>query len=802
MPIVSDGQLNLAALQVDDLYVVIIPPQTPLIPGFPTDGIGFVGTSIKGPLNTPVLVGTPQDVVRQFGDITTHPNDLVTELLGAMKQGSSNIYASRTSDGTAASATGVAFDPAGIVAADELIVATAISPGTWANAVGALQNPSGGVNVFIDVGSAGGPTIGNIVNAAATDTVTIAHAAGNWVTGSTVTVTIAGQSFTYNVGAGDLAAGAAGSAAVDQSIASNIAASINAGVGVFFPARSLTVATVSGAVITLTTKLKGYLANITTLAVTNSVGAANTVAGGATFSGGTGGGISPLMQTTLSATLANAAVTATVVSTAAFPTAGYLIIGTEVIQYTGTTATTFTGLTRGALGSTQPATTYAIGTVIGGAMAGMTYKVTVTSAYDPTEVFDSLSGAEGAGTVFGTVASAMINAINNGIAGIRGPSAIITAAAGGTSTSVLNTQLIQLGNIALLGTQGADGRGTLASPGASPVIGVPTWTNTITTAALIGVDGLTGRTGIYALRGLPIFQMGVAGLVDPTSWSLQLAFAISENLVTVLGVAQGTSSQTAVANKQPSGIDDYHALMVKDFLFLNDTQNKLIRLVSPIGPTLGRIAALSPERSPGNKPIFGYLGTERTGYVAAGGAFRPGTPYSSAEIGLLEQNGILFMTLPAVGGGYLALRHGQNSSSDPTRNGINYSRMVLFIARSLSASPSNTSGPLGFVVNEVHTAALRRRVISAISQFLGSLSDPGPGRAQMIGDVTGGPAFSIVCDSTNNPPSLVAQGYLYVSVQVKLLSIVRFFILNIEAGQSVTVKVSQSPIARPQQAAA
>ena len=36
----------------------------------------------------------------------------------------------------------------------------------------------------------------------------------------------------------------------------------------------------------------------------------------------------------------------TVVSTTGFPTAGYLFIGSEVIQYTGTTSTTFTGCTR------------------------------------------------------------------------------------------------------------------------------------------------------------------------------------------------------------------------------------------------------------------------------------------------------------------------------------------------------------------------------------------------------------------------------------------------------------------------
>src|SRR6267142_363523 len=99
-PIVSDGQLNLASLVVDDLYLVVVPPQTPLIPGFPTDGVGIVGSSAKGPINTPLPVGDPQSLVRTFGRAKTTTTDLVTEALGAMKQGSNNLWCVRVSDGT------------------------------------------------------------------------------------------------------------------------------------------------------------------------------------------------------------------------------------------------------------------------------------------------------------------------------------------------------------------------------------------------------------------------------------------------------------------------------------------------------------------------------------------------------------------------------------------------------------------------------------------------------------------------------------------------------------------------------
>lgn len=48
-----------------------------------------------------------------------------------------------------------------------------------------------------------------------------------------------------------------------------------------------------------------------------------------------------------------------VMSTTPFPSSGFIVIGTETIQYTGITPTSFTGLTRGALGTTAAA--HAIG---------------------------------------------------------------------------------------------------------------------------------------------------------------------------------------------------------------------------------------------------------------------------------------------------------------------------------------------------------------------------------------------------------------------------------------------------------
>ena len=62
-----------------------------------------------------------------------------------------------------------------------------------------------------------------------------------------------------------------------------------------------------------------------------------------------GGVVSTTLDTAISATDST---TATVHTTVGFPTEGHIIIDSEWMTYTGTTATTFTGLTRGAFGTT------------------------------------------------------------------------------------------------------------------------------------------------------------------------------------------------------------------------------------------------------------------------------------------------------------------------------------------------------------------------------------------------------------------------------------------------------------------
>jgi hypothetical protein len=70
-------------------------------------------------------------------------------------------------------------------------------------------------------------------------------------------------------------------------------------------------------------------------------------------------------STTVSQLVGQNATTINVVSTVGFSNAGSIIIGAELITYTGITATSFTGCTRGAAGS--PNTSHAIGVAVNGA---------------------------------------------------------------------------------------------------------------------------------------------------------------------------------------------------------------------------------------------------------------------------------------------------------------------------------------------------------------------------------------------------------------------------------------------------
>ncbi|MGC9268996.1 phage tail protein [Acidiphilium sp.] len=100
MPISQAGALNTTALIVPDLYVQIVPPQTLLLNGVPTNVLGVVGSASWGPVDQPMIVGSMGDYATSFGPILARQYDMGTVVAIGVQQGASNFRCVRVTDGT------------------------------------------------------------------------------------------------------------------------------------------------------------------------------------------------------------------------------------------------------------------------------------------------------------------------------------------------------------------------------------------------------------------------------------------------------------------------------------------------------------------------------------------------------------------------------------------------------------------------------------------------------------------------------------------------------------------------------
>jgi hypothetical protein len=399
---------------------------------------------------------------------------------------------------------------------------------------------------------------------------------------------------------------------------------------------------------------------------------------------------------------------------------------------------TLTAFYTGTLGNSLSAT-LSTGT------ANASWKLVISLPGVSPEVFDNITGTGLA------LWQNVVNAVNNGQSGIRGASQLVIATVG---ISILAPVAVGQTIAFTAGTDGA---------------------TTITDSVLVGADGVTGSTrkGMYALRGTGHQVLNLVDVADPTQWPTMLTFGLSEGCYPVTQGAAGASYATVSASLTTAGCDSYALkVMVGDWVYWYDQVNGQQRMIAPATFSAAKIAALAPHQSPLNKPLTNAVSTQRNLLQQ---------PYSLAEIGAINTSRLDVITNPCPGGSYFGHRAGLNSSSNPTTNGDNYTRMTNFLSLTLAAS-------FGYVVGQLQTVDLRRTTKSTIASFLQTLVDQG-----MIGDANGGPAFSVQLDASNNSDARVALGYMQCDVQVKYLSVVRYFLVNLEAGQSVTVVVSASP---------
>jgi hypothetical protein len=374
-------------------------------------------------------------------------------------------------------------------------------------------------------------------------------------------------------------------------------------------------------------------------------------------------------------------------------------------------------------------------TIATGSAAG-SFRAIVAPPFGSPEIFDNIVGS---GNAFWANLAAAINA---GQGQLRGPSETIIATAGvGVTAPALATVTL---------ASGTDGAAT------------------ITSSTLLGVD-TTPRRGMYALRGSPVMVFGLADADDVATWASQISFAKDEAMFVGLAGPVGQSISTAVTAKRTGGFDDWTAkVLLGDHVLWQDRINNVRRFVSPLGFWLGRRARLSPEQSSLNKPVFGVIETGRG---------QSGNPYSRGDLDELALNGIDVITNPIPRGNVFGFRMGRNSSSQVAVRGENYTMMTYFIARTLDRA-------MGIFVGEVHTLRTRERAKATIENFLEQLQVTG-----MIGNPNAPdqPAFSVQIDAANNPDVRVEAGFMEANVLVRYLSIIEYFIINLEGGQSVRV---------------
>jgi phage tail sheath protein FI len=294
---------------------------------------------------------------------------------------------------------------------------------------------------------------------------------------------------------------------------------------------------------------------------------------------------------------------------------------------------------------------------------------------------------------------------------------------------------------------------------------------------LIGVD-IAPRKGMYALRGQGCSIALLADGTDPTQWTTQAQFGLSEGIYMILAGPPGDNIPNAVATKHNAGLDSYSCkLMFGDWVWWNDPVNATLRVVSPQGFVAGRLANLSPEQSSLNKPLYSVVGTQLSGNPVSGTS----TSYAAADLATLFQAGIDVIANPQPGGAFWGVRAGINSSSNSAISGDNYTRLTNYIAATLASG-------MGQYVGQVVNASLFQRIRSTQLSFLQNMLTQG-----LLGSVDGSLPFSVICDTSNNPPSRTGLGYVQSDAQIQYQAINEFFIVNIEGGQTVQVQTQVLP---------
>jgi hypothetical protein len=740
MSIIQSGSINTTALSVPDLYVQIVPPQNAFINGVPTNVLGVVGTATWGPTNSPTIVGNLTQYVQNFGGVQTNKYDMGTHVAVASLQYANNFRCVRVTDGTD-------------VAATIAIVDTNGSPVTGVTLTAYYTG-----------------TVGNTVTA------TIS-------TGSSYTASVPTYKLTLVIpnGVPEVFDNIGGTGTVFWS---NLSNAVNLGQSSSRGPSQLCIATLNNFINTVSVTRAGSYATLPTLGTTgNGSGAvlAATMKSVSATVASAGTGYSPTDTVTITSgthtisSIFNVATTK-LVSIAVNAGGSNYLVG-DLITLAGGTAGTKAVLT--------------VSSVSGGAVTAVTISTAGSYSANSATFTQFATSGVGSGATFNTALFG-VNTLTVNTAGAYTVLPSSPVAQGSTSGSgasatltvlwgLLSVQVTSEGTgydstsaLSVTGGGGTGGATGTLSIGSASAPAVATYTlaggtdgNTnVTATTLIGQD-VVPRTGMYALRNSGASIVDLCDCDDSTTWSTQVSYGLSEGSYMIMIGPSGETIASAITAKQTAGIDSYAAkLLLGDWIYWLDSYNNQLRVISPQGFVSGLLANLSPERSSLNKPLYGIVGTQKS---------YSNQTYSQADLQAIGGAGLDVITNPVPGGNYFGPRFGRNTSSNAVIHGDNYTRMTNYIAATLNAG-------MGMYVGQLQTVTERLNAQNTIQTFLSNLQ-----QQNMIGAVNGGPAYQVILNASNNPSSRVALGYQQADVKVIYLSVVEYFIINVEGGQSVSI---------------
>jgi uncharacterized protein len=387
------------------------------------------------------------------------------------------------------------------------------------------------------------------------------------------------------------------------------------------------------------------------------------------------------------------------------------------------------------------------------------------------------------------LATALANAVNNGTNSLRGPSRLVVASTSTVTLTLTAKYTGTLGNSLQAnvgpGTQANSTKLVISLPGQQPEgfdnVGVTAATastatftsgtdgaTTITATVLIGQDTTT-RKGMYALRGTGASVAMLADADDSTQWTTQLSYGLSEGTYMIAVSPAGDTISNFATTMATVGIDNPNIKVIfGDWCVITDTVNGGVqRLISPQGFIAGKLANLSPEQSALNKQLFGIVGTQKS---------MLNQQYSGAERQAIEAARGDVITNPIPAGSMFGSRTGLNASSNAGIFDDNYPRLTNYIAATLNKG-------MGFYVGLLESSTVLKDAKGTLDNFFQNMLQQG-----MI------KAFNVKLDATNNPDGRTSLGYLQADVKVKYLSVTRYLIINLEAGQTVVI-ISDTPTA-------